>query len=641
MKIALRAFLGEQPRVEKHRLPDVNASIARNVKLFRGNIEPFKRAAFVTTLAKVGEKKAIYRFGANLDSDSQHWFHWLNDTDVARGPTTGNDTQERTYYCEATQPMKMTDATIATGGAAMPVTSYLTGLPAPTPAATVAVSGVEFLFNTTTDVNGTTDVITETAHGFVTGATVVYLKNGGAAAIGLAEDTTYYVRAVTADTLALYLTAADATNDTNRIQLTAAGAETHTIRPAGTSQQVLVGYTYVNAWDQEGPMSAVSTPVNYYNGQTLTVSSLATGVAGAYNIDRKRVYVAQSDATGRTVLRFWKELALATTSTSGQIDFVNSLGAAAQSPEPVAPPSDLTALRAHPNGFMVGLSPVSKKFCRSEVFKPYAWPTEYQDPLDIDVVGLEVIGQSVVICTKGPTYLASGNDPLRILPVRLEGKQPCVSKRSIRLTNVGVIYASPDGLVAVTPDGRMELVTRTLFTRDQWQAYKPESMHAEVHDERYFCWWYADQDNKGLMIFDFTGDGLGVIHCDAWFSAAYSDPRRDALFVADPEQTNHLAMWDAANNSYYSARWRSKKFVLDRPQNLGAAQVIFDIAAGQTLNFYLYGDGALKHSEIGLSSTKPFQMPRNYRAREYEIEVFGTATVKEILVAATMGELAA
>jgi len=109
MKIEIRGVLGEIPRLEPHRLPDFNASVARNVKTFRGNAEPFRSPAFVTTLAKVGEKKAIYSFGQDLDSESQYWFHWLNDTDVARGPTTGSDTEERTYYTESGQPMRMTD----------------------------------------------------------------------------------------------------------------------------------------------------------------------------------------------------------------------------------------------------------------------------------------------------------------------------------------------------------------------------------------------------------------------------------------------------------------------------------------------------------------------------------------------------
>jgi hypothetical protein len=647
MKIEIRGVLGEIPRLEPHRLPLLNASIARNVKNFRGNAEPFKAPNSVTTLAKAGEKKAIYRFGQELDSDTQYWFHWLNDCDVARGPTTGNDTEERTYYAEAGQPMRMTDATMATGGASMPVSSYLVGLPAPGVAPTVALTDPSFTFNTTTDVNETDDVITEVGHGFSTGTSVTYTKEGGTAAIGLTDGNLYYVRAVSADTLSFHATVADAEANANKIALTSIGDEPHKITrgvpPDVVSTQLLVGYTYVNSWGQEGPMSAVSTTANFYPGQTLAVSSLEAGPIGAYNVTLKRIYVAQTDADSRTVLRFWKEIAVAAASTSGLLD-LTTLGAAAQDPEPIAPPSGLISLRAHPNQFFVGLDVARKRFCRSEAYKVYAWPDEYQDPLDAVPVACEVIGSSVVIGTKGPTYLATGNDPLRLIPVRLEGQQPCVAKRSMRLTNAGVIYSSPDGLVAVTPDGRMTLVTREVFTRDQWQAYKPESMHAIVHDERYFCWWQVAADNRGLMIFDFTGEGLGVIHSDQWASAAYSDPRRDALFLATPASGDNLVQWDAGIG-YLSMKWRSKRFTSDREHNLGAAQLKGDYSGGRSVTFRVYaddhqGDGMMLRDTVIVTSSAPFQLDRSYKANDYELEVEGNAVVREIIAAGTMAQLA-
>ena len=547
MKIAIRGFLGEIPRIEAHRLPDINAVTAWNTKLFRANAEPFRAVTTVATLAKAGEKKAIYRFGQDLDSDTQYWFHWLNDTDVARGPTTGSDTEERTYYTEEGQPPRMTDATLATGGAAMPVNSYLLGLPAPGVTPTVSLADPFALFGTTSGVNATDDIITtNAAHGFSDTAPVTYSKQGGSAAIGLTDGAVYYVNSLSDTMLSLHTTVDDALNDTNRIALTADGAETHRLTRGafGTATSTVVGYTYVNSWGHEGPMSLVSAPLNYYSGQTVNVSNLETGPAGNYNVTLKRVYIGQSDINGRTVLRLWKDnVATATTTASGTVDFT-TLGAAAQEPEPIAPPADMIGLCAHPNGFMLGIRRSTKRLHRSEVFKPYAWPDEYSDPLDDVPVAICVIGQSVVIGTRGPTYLASGNDPLSMIPIRLEGKQPCVSKRSMKLTNRGVIYASPDGLVAVTPDGRMDLVTRDVFTRDQWQAYKPESMHAVVHDERYFCFWQVNSGSRGLLIFDFTGEGLGVIRSDQWASAAYADPRRDTLFLAMPSLGDNLGAWD-------------------------------------------------------------------------------------------------
>ena len=638
MKVAIRGFLGEIPRLEVHRLPDLNASAARTVKNFRGNAEPFRAPESITTLAKLGTKLAIYRFGQDLDSDTQHWFHWLNDTDVERGFVTGNDADERTYFIEAGQPMRMTDGPLATTGAAQPVSSLLVGLPAPTAAPTVTLTDPTFTFHSTDDVDETNDVITKASHGLTTGDQITYSREGGAANIGLSDGAVYYVRAVTAGSFSLHLLADDAIDNINKVNLSKAGAETHRITrgASGIATQLLVAYTYVNSWGHEGPESLVSTSTNYYFGQSLTVANMQTGpVAAGYDVTLKRIYVAQADATGRAVLRFWKEVALNVESTSDVLDFT-LLGSAIQDPRPTAPPSGLIGLKAHPNGFLMAIRPSDRRLYRSEVFKPYAWPFEYSDPLDAVPVAIEVMGQSVVIGTKGPTYMATGNDPLRLIPARLEGQQPCVSKRSMRLTNYGVVYASPNGLVAVTPGGRMDLVTRDLFTQDQWQAFNPASMVGVVHDERYFCFWRVNDSNRGLLIFDFSGEGLGVIQSDQWASAAYDDPRRDALFLCQPPSYN-LTKWDGNSGSFLTMRWRSKTFTLERPQNLGAAKLIGDFA-GRTCTFRIFGDGVLRHAET-VTNSIAFQLPRNYRARDYQFEVEGTAIVRELIVAGTMGEI--
>jgi len=181
----------------------------------------------------------------------------------------------------------------------------------------------------------------------------------------------------------------------------------------------------------------------------------------------------------------------------------------------------------------------------------------------------------------------------------------------------------------------MTLITRELFTRDQWQTYKPESMHSVIHDERYFCFWQVDATNRGLMIFDFTGEGAGVIHSDLWASAAYSDPKRDALFLSLPSDTA-LHKWDA-DASFLTMRWRSKEYVLDRQVNIGVAQIIGDFT-GRTCTLKVYGDGVLEDTVMVTAST-PFMLDRDYHARKYQFEVEGTAVVKEMLFAPTVKEL--
>lgn len=548
-----RVFRGEMPRLPEFVLSDANGQIAENTKLWRNQLEPFRNPLSITSLAKVGRKETIWRYRVDLDSKVNYWFHMLNDTDFVSGMLT-LDTQQRVYFTEAGQPMKQTDATIATADGSMPSASYLVGFPSPAKP-TVGVTG----------------------------------------------------------------------------------------SATGTAQKIAVAYAWIMTWSsfvEEGPVSPISDLIDYYPGQTLDVTAMSSVPGGAYNITGKRVYVSQFDSAGNVTLRFWKDTAAGATSTSGVLDFT-LLGSGAPSPSPLAPPSDLFSLGKHPANFLFGLTP-GKLFCRSDVYKGYAWPFEYRDPIEWDPVAAVAMGQSVVIGTRGHPYIAVGNDPLNIQPRKLPGKFPCVSKRSMKVLGVGTVYASGDGLVAVTPDGGVELVTSGLYTRDQWQAYKPESMHAEVHDNRYYCWWEIDSGNRGLLIFDFTGEGAGVVRSPIYATAAFSDPRRDAMFIALPAD-NNLYEWDAGA-TYATLKWRSKRYVMLGGAGYSAAIMNGDFSGGRTATLRVYGDqgqGAgmeLIASRTFSASMVPGRLALK-RCFQYEFEIEGTAWVKWFDLGGSMADL--
>jgi hypothetical protein len=159
MKRSIYTFDGITPAIDDH-LTKVGAAIrAIDCDLRRGGIHAVNNDAAVATPSKLGIKRSIYKFGKDIAADGQFWFHWINDTDVTRGPVA-NDVQERTYYTEAGQPPKVTDNSIALAGAAYPFTSYLLGLPSPAKAA-VSVSG--------TATPSTTSVQSIVLYTFVTG----------------------------------------------------------------------------------------------------------------------------------------------------------------------------------------------------------------------------------------------------------------------------------------------------------------------------------------------------------------------------------------------------------------------------------------------------------------------------------------
>ncbi|MAK54667.1 MAG: hypothetical protein CML17_02240 [Pusillimonas sp.] len=551
MRNAIKAFVGMQPRVEPHLLPLGAAQDAVNTRLTSGSIGTFGAPEEVTTLAKAGTIKTIYRFGKDIDSDTQHWFHWTNDTDVTRGPIP-DDTQERTYFTEAGQPPKVTDATMATADAAMPTASYLLGIPAATSRAAVTVDQ----------------------------------------------------------------TAPDPDDTLER-------------------QQCLLAYTFVSAWGEEGPPNEVTDPFDAATGDTLDVANLEGPPTGAYNITHKRLYVSVVDSQGGAVLRFWKEIPAGATTYSEVVDFTE-LGEATPENPLIPPPETMFGIMSHPGGFLIGFD--GQQVFRSETYKPYGWP--YFSPVADDIVGGAILGSATVICTKGGTYLATQADPITFTPIRLEGWQPCVSKRSIATLENGVVYASPDGLVGIDPSGSLRLLTESILTRDQWQFYKPESMLAVVHDNRIFLFYDNGTDKGGIILEILSEGGIQMNLTSVHATAAYADGRRDTLFLV--VEDGKLHKWDG-NVDDLSLTYTSRKFIAERPQNVGAAMVVAD-AYPVTFKFDATIRGATDRVVSftkTVTSARPFRMPGNYRCREYQFTITGAHSITEVTLASTLGNITA
>jgi hypothetical protein len=142
MRVNLDRFGGEIPRREKHLLNDWNADVAINCKLWSGALQPMRGLLERNDPTKVGTIRTIYRYAKNINDDSGGFFlHWTEDVDVVQA-AIADDTEERLYWSGEGAP-KMSYASIITagGGTNYPTNSYLLGVPAPSSAPTLVVSG--------------------------------------------------------------------------------------------------------------------------------------------------------------------------------------------------------------------------------------------------------------------------------------------------------------------------------------------------------------------------------------------------------------------------------------------------------------------------------------------------------------------
>lgn len=128
-------FHGAVPGIAPRLLEGHKAQDATNAYIRDGDLVPLRDRSQVTTLAKAGTTKTLYRW-----ADS-NWFHWTSDVDVVESPLP-SDTENRVYFTGDGAP-KYTYAGIATssGDGVYPSNAYDLGVPAPATAPDISISG--------------------------------------------------------------------------------------------------------------------------------------------------------------------------------------------------------------------------------------------------------------------------------------------------------------------------------------------------------------------------------------------------------------------------------------------------------------------------------------------------------------------
>ena len=402
-----------------------------------------------------------------------------------------------------------------------------------------------------------------------------------------------------------------------------------TISGTGTGLPISRSYvfTYVSAWGEESQPSPATLAQNILFGQSAALSAITVAPTGSFNIATKRIYRTSTGSYGTSFL-FVAEIPVATTIYADTV-LDENLGEAIPSNAWLTPPVTLTGLIALPNGVMAGFS--ANEVLMSEPYKPYAWPLSNMQSTDYPIVALGHYGGVLVVGTTGTPYMVVGVDPANATMQKMEVEQACVSKRSMVSMGTGVCYASPDGLVYASGGGAA-LATKNHFTRDQWQALAPSSIHAYLYDGRYFGFYNTGVVSGGFIFA--PEDGLdGLVMIDIYATSAYVDPVLDALYL---KIAGNIVKWDSHATLKKTMTWKSKVFVMPKPCNMSCAQVV---AAAYPLTVNIYADGALKRTQ-SVTDDKPFRLPGGFLARDWEIEIIGTTEIYSAYLAESMMELA-
>jgi hypothetical protein len=401
--------------------------------------------------------------------------------------------------------------------------------------------------------------------------------------------------------------------------------------PANTDDEVKESrsyvYTFVTADGEEGPPSPPSAVFDLYpTSQTVNIAAMVTAENDSYNVTHKNIYRTVTSAAGTFYM--YVDVVQLSEATYSDSKTALQVGGVLPSTDWVAPPEGMIGLTSLSNGILAGFKDNEVMFC--EPFMPHAWPTKYRMSTDYPIVGIKAVGSSLIITTKAYPYVAQGAHPSSMTLARMRENQSCVSKRSMVNMGSHVMYASPDGLISASGTNTV-LATEMVYSRTQWQAIKPETIHGYMYEGNYIGLYTVSGVQKGF-IFNPKTSLLSDLTGMTTLTGGHSNPEDDALYFIDT--SSQIKKFDSGADTTYE--WHSKQYKLGRPINMAVAQVEAESYSNITIS--VYAESGLVHSQPVLNENA-FRLPAGYKSNQFEVKVVGTDIINSVSVATSMSEI--
>lgn len=330
---------------------------------------------------------------------------------------------------------------------------------------------------------------------------------------------------------------------------------------AGTGTIETRSYVYTNI-SEFGDVTAESAPSDAASIEVETVGSIVrvygfVAPEADENVTHRRIYRTVVGATTVTY-QFVEEIPVAQASYD-DAKTVAQLGEILATDTWLPPPKDLAGLVVLPGGSLVGYTANTVHF--SVPHMPHAWPPEFDITLPVmKIVGLAVVGSSVVAMTGTNPYFIHGGFPGEMYVEKIPLQEPCVAATTIASDEDGVVYASPNGLVLISPGDR-GLVTTNLFTADEWRPLIPQTMKATILQGRYFGVFPGREPTLAIVLSRIDPPALSHVQLPA--CALHTDARNGFLFYVN-EVDQKVYQMDANDDVPLQYQWRSKRFVFEQ-----------------------------------------------------------------------------
>lgn len=394
-------------------------------------------------------------------------------------------------------------------------------------------------------------------------------------------------------------------------------------------------YTYVSDFGEESApfANADGTPldvITVYEGDHVTVSNLGTGPSGNYAMSNGKKRVYQLDLNGQWRLAATIPLA----QDSVVIDHMAVNGAVMLSDIRIGdvPPDTMQGLVMSNFGFLVGFD--GSDLCCSSTYLCHNWPLAYRYPIRTKILGLVPATQGVIVVTEGGLYVAMGSDPANITVVSVDETAGCVSADSIVDMGGYVLYCSQNGVMMGT-QSEARLVTEPVFLPNDWPEYKPESMVAVRHLNRYIFY----NDFYGFVL-NPHGESDLLTTFDLKFQAPHTSIKDHHLMYHNGD--GKLYKFDADKGNPYPYVWQSTQMIQQGGINGTCLKLDADNFDDISLSVYMDDVQVFSGVRWDVQPGRPIaygRLPPYREALDVKVVLQGTSPINSLVIADSFAEM--
>lgn len=257
-------------------------------------------------------------------------------------------------------------------------------------------------------------------------------------------------------------------------------------------------YTYINEWGEESAPSPASNIITVADSAPVRLTNIAIPPAG-YNIVGINIYRCVTgfrppDVKQQTPLTDYMYLTTISPLSSSYTDSMalKSVGPVLETQKVHMPPEGLQNIVSI-DGIVRLAGTVANRVYLTENFQLHNWPVKYQLTLDSTIVHMRALDRKLFVTTHTTPYIidVSSCEDIKCIPVTDLGIPlpdiSCSYAHAAIITQHGLIYSSPIGLILLGPDAKYYVLTKKWFSPEDWAKVMPDTVRLGYYQGFLFC----------------------------------------------------------------------------------------------------------------------------------------------------------